>query len=153
VVDTQRVLTARDIMSKTLVTFTPETSIYEAIRTLIQRRISGAPVVSSDGQMLGVLSEHDCLRVLSSDQFYAGEQGETGLVRDFMTEPILTIPPDLDIYGVAHYFLNSPVRRLPVVEGGTLVGQVSRRDVLRGIDEISRKRLPRKSYPDYRSPA
>ena len=149
--DPHRILTARDIMAKTLVTLTPDTSIFEAIRTLIQRRISGAPVVSADGQLLGVLSEHDCLRVLSSDEFYFGEE-QAGSVRDFMTEPTLTIAPDLDIYGVAHYFLNSPVRRLPVVDGGVLVGQVSRRDVLHGIDEISRKRLPRKSYPDYRSP-
>lgn len=150
---TQYVLTARDIMATSLVTFAPDTSIFEAIRVLIRRQISGAPVVGPSGMLLGVLSEHDCLRVLSSDTFYAGEQEEAGFVRDFMTAPRLTIASDLDIYAISHHFLNNAVRRLPVVEAGRLVGQVSRRDVLRGIDQISRKRLPRKVYPDYRQPA
>ncbi len=65
--DPHRVLTARDVMTHSLVTLTPETSIYDAIRKLISKKISGAPVLDSDGKMVGVLSELDCLSVLASD--------------------------------------------------------------------------------------
>ena len=60
--------------------------------------------------------------------------------------------PDTDLYGIAHYFLTKGVRRLPVVQDGKLLGQVTRRDVLRLIDQMSRARLSRKHYPDYREP-
>jgi hypothetical protein len=51
------------------------------------------------------------------------------------------------------YFRDKPVQRFPVLEGGRLLGQVSRRDVLRGIEEMRRRLAPRKHYPDYREPA
>jgi len=127
---------ARDIMATSLVTLRQEDSIFHAIRVLLNKGISGAPVVDDDGQMVGVLSELDCLRVLSSDEFYAGHQEEAGTVSHFMTSAGLTIPSDLDLYGIAHYFLTTAVRRLPVVDDGRLLGQVSRRDVLRGIQRL-----------------
>ncbi len=136
--ESSRILTARDIMATSLVTLSQDSSIFEAIRVLLAKRISGAPVVDRDGRMVGVLSELDCLRVLTSDEFYAGQQEEAGTVKHFMTGAGKTIPPDLGIYAIAHYFLVEPVRRLPVIEDGRLVGQVSRRDVLRGIDRMIR---------------
>lgn len=146
--------TAMEIMVSSVTTFAPEMSIFSAIHTLTSKKISGAPVVDREGTVIGILSEHDCLRVLSSDEFYAGQQEEEGLVKDFMTEPGLTIPPDMGIYAIAHYFLTKPVRRLPVVKHGKLLGQVSRRDVLKAVEEMSRKRQPnRKQYPDYRPPS
>ena len=136
----QRVLTARDIMATSLITLRPEMSIFKAIRVLVGRGISGAPVVDSKGAMIGVLSELDCLRILSSDEFYDGQQEEAGTVKHFMTGAGQSIPPHLGIYAVAHYFLTQPIRRLPVVEGGRLVGQVSRRDVLVGIESMAKQR-------------
>ena len=147
--DSQRVPTARDIMTTSLVTLRPEAGIFEAIRVLLSKRISGAPVVDEDGFVVGILSELDCLRVLSSDEFYAGQQEESGTVKHFMTGAGQTITADLDLYAIAHYFLTSPVRRLPVVEDGRLLGQVSRRDVLRCIEEIARRRVAPKR-PDLR---
>lgn len=149
---THRVPTAQEIMVTSLVTFRPETPLPEAISVLLAKRISGAAVVDEEGFLVGMLSELDCLRVLSADEFYAGDQ-EMGRVSDFMTQMAVTIAPDTDIYGIAHYFLTKGVRRLPVLDGGRLIGQVSRRDVLRLIEEMSRKRLSaRKHYPDYREP-
>jgi predicted transcriptional regulator len=135
-----RVLTAGDIMATSLITLRPEMSIFSAIRILLSRSISGAPVVDDAGAMIGVLSELDCLRMLSSDEFYAGHQEEAGTVKHFMTGAGRTIPPDLGIYAIAHYFLTLPMRRLPVVEDGRLVGQVSRRDVLQGIETMAKRR-------------
>ncbi len=147
------ILTARDLMSTNLVTFQKEQPIIEAIEILIKHGVSGGPVVDEDGALIGILSELDCLRMLASDEFYQEEQEEGALVGQFMTGGGKTIPPDLGIYGISHYFLTMSIRRLPVVEGDRLVGQVSRRDVLRGMEEMSRKRLVRKRYPDYLKPA
>lgn len=148
-----RILTARDLMTTNLLLFSPEQTLLEAIANLIKWRVSGAPVVDEDGRMVGMLSELDCLRMLASDEFYLQQQEDGALVSQFMSTGGRTIPPDLGIYAISHYFLTSPVRRLPVVEREKLIGQVSRRDVLRGMDEMSRKRLIRKHYPDYREPA
>ncbi len=145
--------TARDLMATNLLVFEPEQPILEAIEGLIKRRVSGAPVVGGEGELVGVLSELDCLRMLATDEFYLEQHEEGSRVRQFMSTGGRTIPPDLGIYAISHYFLTSPVRRLPVVEKGKLIGQVSRRDVLRGMEEMSRKRLVKKRYPDYREPA
>ena len=128
-------------MATSLVTLDPKMSIFDAMRLLMAKRISGAPVVDSHNDLIGVLSELDCLRVLSSDAFYADEQEESGSVRNFMTGPDRSISPELGIYAISHYFLTTSVRRLPVVEDGCLVGQVSRRDVLRGIASMRRQRV------------
>jgi CBS domain-containing protein len=148
--DSHHVPTARDVMTHSLVTLAPETSIFEAIRTLIGHKISGAPVLDRDGRLIGVLSELDCLGVLASDQFHADDHVHR--VEEYMSSDFETIGPDTDIYRLALYFRDKPVRRFPVIEAGRLLGQVSRRDVLRGIEEMRRKQAPRKHYPDYREP-
>ncbi len=145
--------TARELMSTSLLTFRSQQPILAAMQALLKSGVSGGPVVDEDGRLVGVLSELDCLRMLASDEFYLEQQEEGGLVEHHMTSGGRTIPADLGIYAIAHYFLTSPIRRLPVVEDGELVGQVSRRDVLRGMEEMSRKRLVRKRYPDYLQPA
>jgi len=145
--------TARELMTTSLLTFRSQQTILTAMQELLKNGVSGGPVVDEDGMLVGVLSELDCLRMLASDEFYLEQQEEDGLVEHYMTRGGRTIPPDLGIYAIAHYFLTSPIRRLPVVEDGELVGQVSRRDVLRGMEEMSRKRLVRKRYPDYLQPA
>lgn len=150
--ETHRVPTAEQIMTTSLITFRPETPISEAMSVLLGKRISGAPVIDDEGRLEGILSELDCLRVLSSDEFYADDQEGMGRVRDFMTRKCTTITPATDLYGIAHYFLTKGMRRLPVVDGERLVGQVSRRDVLALIDQMSRQRTDRKRYPDYRAP-
>ena len=148
-----QILTARELMTTDLLVFRPEQPILEAIECLMQRRVSGAPVVDESGVVVGVLSELDCLRMLASDEFYLEQQEEGAQVSQYMTSGGRTIPPDLGIYAISHYFLTSPVRRLPVVENKRLIGQVSRRDVLHGMERMSRSRLSVKRYPDYRRPA
>lgn len=148
-----RIPTARELMTKRLLTFRPEQTVHEAMALLLRWQVSGAPVVDGSGQLVGVLSELDCLRLLASDAFYVEFEEDGALVADCMTRGGRTIPPDLGIYAIAHYFLTSPIRRLPVVEEGKLIGQVSRRDVLRGMDSLSRRRWIRKRFPDYLSPS
>ena len=151
--EARRVLTARDIMATSLITFRANQPIHEAIKILLKHGISGAPVVDDDKRLIGILSELDCLRMASSDEFLGDEQEDAGLVEYFMSTKPKSIAPELGVYGVAHTFMTMPIRRLPVVENDRLIGQVSRRDVLRTIQEMHNKRLVRRRYPDYREPA
>ena len=148
----KHVPTAREIMTPGLITTRRETPIFEAIGELLKQRISGMPVVDDEGRIVGMLSEVDCLKVGASGEVYSDDHSEEGVVADYMTPAGQTVGPDLDIYALAQYFRTQPVRRLPIVDGSRLLGQVSRRDVLKAIDEMGRKRVPRKHYPDYREP-
>ena len=149
-----KVLTARDIMQPrdSLTVLRVEATVFSAIKLFTKHKISGAAVVNAEGDVIGVLSELDCLRELASDEFYDAEQFEEQLVGDLMTKDPHTIDTAMDIYAVADFFVTKGVRRLPVLEGGRLVGQVSRRDVLRGVEQMRKKRITRKVYPDYPRP-
>ena len=125
-------VTVREIMAKNLITCTGDEDIYSAIDKLLNEGISGAPVVDENDQLVGILSQKDCIRVLANGVFHSRPAGP---VRDYMTEVVMTIDPDTDIFTVADLFLNNVYRRLPVVEDDKVVGQVSRRDVLKAIQE------------------
>ena len=144
---------AIEIMQRKLITLTPELPIASAIRILLKNKISGAPVLDPDGKMIGICSELDCLRVLSSGEFYSDDYREEGVVGDVMSKEFTTVGPNDDIYSLAQFFLTHSVRRLPVMEEGELLGQLSRRDVLRSMDELGKKSSKRRRYPDYREPA
>ena len=128
--------TAQDLMTKRLITLRPETDVFQAIEVLNKNKISGAPVVDSDGCLLGMFTEKSCLEVLI-DAAYEGLP--TNQVGAFMDEPADTIEETTQLLTVAQIFLNKRTRRLPVVKDGKLVGQVSRRDVLRTAIKIINK--------------
>lgn len=127
-------LNAANIMTKKLITFTPETQVLNAIDTLISYRISGAPVLDDEGNLVGMLSEIDCMETFVQSAYH-NEIG--GLVKDFMSTEVKSISSSMGIVDLAEYFLETHFRRLPVVDNGKLVGQVSRRDVLRTIQKLS----------------
>jgi predicted transcriptional regulator len=92
--------------------------------------------------------------MLASDDFHQGDQAEGGRVLRFMSPVGRTISPEMGVYAMAHYFLTEPLGRLLVVEGGRLLGQVSPRDVLLGIERMGRERHLRRRYPaEYVHPA
>lgn len=136
----QRMLTARDVMSRRPVSLRFDASITEAIRVLLRRDISGVPVVDSAGELVGILSERDCLRVMAVGEYNAADQDRDRLVAEFMNRPKYTVSPEAGLYSLADFFITHHERRLPVIERGKLVGLVSRRDVLKGIRKMIRKR-------------
>lgn len=126
-------ITARDLMATNLLTFTPDQDIHDAIDQLLRRRVSGGPVLE-DGRLVGILSEKDCLKVLAAEAYDGLPEGR---VADFMTKPVESVLPDTSVYDIVGRFLHMPYRRLPVIdEQGRLLGQISRRDVLRAIESI-----------------
>ena len=143
---------ARDIMTRKLVTLGPDMIAPDAAEILLKNGISGAPVVDADGQLLGLLSEYDCLRAVAAADYEMDAHDVIETVRELMTTEVQTIPPDMGLFSIAHEFVQLRVRRFPVVEDGHLLGQVSRRDALRAAVEIHRKLIQaRHSYPDYPS--
>lgn len=124
--------TVADIMATELFTVSPEMNIHEAIRILLDRRISGAPVVDANGVLVGMLSKKDCLKIVFSAQYHDDRGGP---VSEFMSAPVETLDADLDIVSAAQAFLDSHYRRFPVLRDGRLVGQVSRYDVLKVLTE------------------
>lgn len=120
----------KDYMAYPVLTLRAEISIYNAMRFLIDNRISGAPVVDAEGKLIGLLSEKDCLHLVTKG---VDHHLPAGNVADYMTKKVVTISPEMDIYYVAGIFLGNHYRRLPVIEHSRLIGLVSRRDVLRAI--------------------
>jgi len=135
-----KMLTAKDIMTKRPVALQPNDSITDAIRVLLRRDISGVPVVSEEGALVGILSERDCLRVIAVGEYNAVDHETARAVGEFMSEAKYTVTPGAGIYSLADFFLTHHERRLPVIEHGRLVGLVSRRDVLKGIRKMIRHR-------------
>ncbi len=123
-----------DYMAASLVTFNPETEMRLAINQLIEMRISGAPVVDDHGNLVGLLSEQDCMKVALSAGYHNDFGGR---VKDYMSENVATIDADTSILELAQRFIDSPYRRYPVMRNSRLVGQVSRRDVLRALEKLT----------------
>lgn len=122
-------LTARDIMSETVLTIGPEATVQEAIETLLRKKISGLPVVDGSGKLVGIVTEF-ALLAIAYDVEVRQDQ-----VRKHMTANVISVHPDDPISKVADTCIVHRVRRVPVVDNERLVGLISRRDVLKGIYE------------------
>ena len=125
---------ARDHMTPDPVTVTPDQDVTEAMKTMLARGISGVPVVDGRGNLVGLLTQRDCLTVA----YRAGYHGQlAGKVEEFMAKQVETIPAGMPLVEVIERFYNSRYRRFPVMDGNRLVGQISRRDVLRAVLELA----------------
>jgi predicted transcriptional regulator len=109
---------ARDIMSKDVVTLSPEMTIAEAADALLHYRIHGAPVVDGTDQLIGMVSFTDL----------SARHG--GRVRDVMTAEAVSVSEDTPVDEIAALMLDQMVRRVPVVSGGRVTGIVSASDII-----------------------
>ncbi len=128
-----RSVKVKDYMAKQLVTLRADISAIEAMRLFLQKGISGAPVVGNKGELIGVLSEADLMQVVIQDSYY---DENAGIVADFMKFPVDTVDANEDIYSVAERFIREGRRRYPVLDNGNLIGQISRRDILRAVEDF-----------------
>lgn len=125
----------KDYMTGKVVTFSPQSDVLDAIEELVGHGIAGAPVVDDNGNLVGMLSEFDCLRIALTAGYHS-EHG--GPVADYMSQDPQTVDAHMSIVDLAALFLESGFRRYPVVKDNRLVGQISRRDVLRALGRLSR---------------
>jgi len=124
-----------EYMVTDLITLTPDMEIIKAMTILLDRKISGAPVVDEKGGLIGVLSKKDCLKAALNASYH---QDWGGTVENYMTARVETLDADIDIVQAAERFLASPFRRFPVLSDDRLVGQISRADLLRALSALWR---------------
>ena len=124
----------KEFMAKQLITFRSDTPIETAMESFLENKISGAPVLDNQGNLVGVLSEKDCMKTLFESSYY---NNLGGFVKEYMSTDLKTINIHDTLSNVADEFIKSRFRRFPVMEGDKLVGQISRRDILRAIVKLS----------------
>ena len=124
----------KEFMAKQLITFQSDTPIETAMESFLENKISGAPVLDNQGNLVGVLSEKDCMKTLFESSYY---NNLGGFVKEYMSTDLKTINIHDSLSNVADEFIKSRFRRFPVMEGDKLVGQISRRDILRAIVKLS----------------
>lgn len=122
-------------MTSRIVTLTPEMELFDAMRLLAEHRISGAPVLDTDGNVAGMLTERDCLRKM----VVAGYHGECccGAVASFMSKDVESVDADTSLLDVADLFVKQKFRSYPVLKDNRLLGVISRQDVIRAILDLA----------------
>ncbi len=127
------------VPARELITFTPETKIMKVVETLLKKRIAGAPVLNEKKELVGLIDDKDCLKVLF-DSAYHNLPAENHTVAHYMSNVMKTISVHSDIYDVADIFLNSIYKRLLIVDDeGKLIGQISRQDILQAIHDFNER--------------
>ena len=125
-----------DYMTKTLITFSPKQSVMEVMETLVKHKISGGPVVNERNELLGIISEGDCMKQLNESRYY-NMPIEDANVERFMARDVETIDGNINIFDAANKFLETKRRRFPILEDGKLVGQISQKDVMKAALKMS----------------
>jgi CBS domain-containing protein len=145
-----------ELMSRKVVTVTPETSMKEVAALLAEHRISGVPVCDAEGHVVGVVSEadilwkelglgpgHGLLERIFDSAYGNDERISASTAGEAMTSPAITVPPEASVVRAAELMIENGINRLPVVSEGELVGIVARSDLVRAFkrsdEEIERE--------------
>lgn len=129
-------VTVQDYMSTRLITFSPNQHMDDVIETLLKHKISGGPVVDENSDLVGIISEGDCMKEVVRGK-YNNMPNLSGLVAEHMSTNVISIPPETNIFDAAKMFLEKRIRRFPVVSSGKLLGQISQKDVMRAVHNMS----------------
>lgn len=122
-------LKAKDIMTTEVVAVSKDADIYRAIRMMVEKNVTGLPVIDKDRMLVGVVTEKDVLKLL-----YEVED-RPGKVEDYMTKAVVAFDQETEIGTVADGLAASHFRRVPILNQGRLVGIISRKDVIKHIKE------------------
>lgn len=114
-------MNAKDIMTRDIITVSPTMKVKELAMTLIKNQISGAPVASKDGKIVGVVSEADIIAKKGKD------------VRAIMSQKVISVTEDASVEEIAQLMTTHAIKRLPVMNAGNVVGIVSRADIVSAI--------------------
>ena len=114
-------MNAKDIMTKDIITVSPTMSVKTLAMTLIKNQISGAPVAAKDGKIIGIVSEADLV----------AKKGKN--VRSIMSQKVISVSETTPVEQIAQLMTAHAVKRLPVMNGESMVGIVSRADIVSAI--------------------
>jgi len=144
---------ASDVMTPNVVSVTPESSILQAARLMLQKNISGLPVITTQGELVGIITEGDFLRRKETStqrrrsrwlEFFAGPgkladeyvHASGRVVQEVMTTPAQTVSEDTPLDDVVHLMERHRIKRLPVMRGNRVVGMISRANLLRAVVKL-----------------
>ena len=125
----KQVLKASAVMKKDVITILPDVPLKEAIDILVEKGITGIPVVDSEGVLLGIVTEKDIIEYKTRGNM------ETAKVRDVMNINVYTFSPSVPLQELVSVFSQRDFRRVPIVEDGRVVGIVSRKDIIKFLKE------------------
>jgi len=114
-------MNAKDIMTRDIITVSPTMSVKTLAMTLIKNQISGAPVAGKDGKIIGVVSEADIL----------AKKGKQ--VKNIMSKKVISVDETTPVEQIAQLMTTHAIKRLPVMNGDSMVGIVSRADLINAI--------------------
>jgi CBS domain-containing protein len=155
----ERPMKAKDVMTSPVVSVEPDTPVLQAVRIMLQRHISGLPVVGSDGRLVGIVTEGDFLRRAETGtqrrrprwlEFLVGPgrladeytRSHGRKVEEIMTAEPLTVAEDTALEEVVDLMEKRRIKRIPVLRGNELVGIVSRANLLHALASVSREAKP-----------
>jgi len=123
-------LPIKSIMTTDVITVHPEMLIFDAIQLLPKYKVSGLPVVDVENRLVGILTEKDVLKILTKSRINYHDT-----VAQYMTKDVVAFAETDSAITVSKFFETNPIRRVPIVRDGKLIGVVSRRDIIRLILE------------------
>ena len=124
----------RDCRSHKVFSFDLSDNIADAVSQLLEHRITGAPVLDAERNVIGFVSEQDCIKEMLNTAFYGDL---TATVGDVMKRDVLTVEPEMPVAQLAEQLIIAKPRVYPVVEAGSLIGIISRSDVLKALFDAS----------------
>ena len=150
---------AAEVMESHVISVRPETTVCDVARELVARKISAVPVVEDDGKLVGIVSEGDLIRrveagterhrswwleLLTTNAQLATEyvKSHARYAGEIMTRDVVTVQEDTPLTEIAHLFEHYNIKRVPVLRNGTLIGIVSRADLLHVLAELHSKSHP-----------
>jgi len=142
--------TARDLMTKKVVTLSPDMEVSEAFKAITKNKIPVAPVVDEHNKLLGMCAETDLLKSVVGGT-YMNNIVVHGKVSDIMTTKVKTVEPETNLMSLATLFLSHKFRRFPVVDHGFLIGLVSRLNVLKTVETLIRKNANQTPQPSIKA--
>ncbi|MEP7268061.1 MAG: CBS domain-containing protein [Saprospiraceae bacterium] len=124
-------------MATQLITFKPDSDISDVVNTLLDKHITGAAVLNDHKEVVGIIDDKTCLKLLVGSEYYNSPVTNQP-VSNYMDDVMMTVSEHTSISEAANIFLETKYKRLLVVDdAGKLVGQISRRDVLRAVRDIN----------------
>ena len=121
-----RMIRAKDVMSKRVATVSQEANIKEVIRLLVENTVTGLPVLSEDDRLVGIVTEKDILRMLLYDR-----DVKEKTAADLMTAEIVSFDEDEDLMKIFKCLVEGEFRRVPILSEGKLAGIISRADIIK----------------------
>jgi CBS domain-containing protein len=114
-------MTAKEIMTRDIITVAPDLTVRKLAMTLVKNQISGAPVTGKNGKIVGIVSEADIVAKKGKD------------VKAIMSKKVISVAEDTPVEEIAQLMTKHKIKRLPVMNGGKVVGIVSRADIVNAI--------------------